>query len=137
MSITFEYSFNATLPFAELVREVNRVLGTSFDDRGTCTFLGMPFVLAEQRDEDDRELNFSAYRFQLWNKTWDGSPLRRVQLESLVLAAFVLRHELGIHEGMLTYESQRLLARYTADDEEVFDVVEHIDELHARLDASV
>jgi len=72
----------------------------------------MPFVLERHQYENDRNLNFADYRYQLRNKTWDGSALRTIQLEALVLAAFVLHATLEIDQGMLSYDAQRLLARY-------------------------
>lgn len=109
MSITFEYSFNSELDLPQLVEAVNRALGTSLqtddDDTFRCTFLGMSLALG-------RNDHFPEYRYQLWNKTWAGSSLRSIQLEALVLAIFVLHEIVGITDGMLSYEMQRVLARY-------------------------
>lgn len=71
----------------------------------------MPLVLERHHCENDRDLDFADYRHQLWNETWDSSALRKIQLETLILAAFV-RENLGVSEGLLSYDSQRLLARY-------------------------
>ena len=146
MSITFEFSFNAAIEFPLLVGEANRALGTALERDGSVAsgiLLGVTLVLEEHELENDRALNFHDYQYQLWNKTWDGSPLRSIQLETLVLAAFALRTILGITDGMLSYDSQTLLARYALVDGqwtdtatgEVIDVLNHIVELQNRLDA--
>lgn len=148
MSITFEYSFNAPLELPELVAAVNRALGSSFakvDAVYSCDFLGMPTILERHQYENDRDLNFAAYRYQLSNKTWADSALRAIQLETLVLIAFVMHESLGISDAMLSYEMQRVLARYGVAGGEWCDTTtgkaiepaEHIADLLQRLDALV
>jgi hypothetical protein len=151
VSITFEYSFNAPLELPELVAAVNRALGSSFvkaeesETVYSCDFLGMPTLLERHDYQDDRALNFTDYRYQLSNKTWADSALRRIQLETLVLIAFVLHETLGISNAMLSYEMQRVLARYGVAGEEWCDMTtgkavesaEHIVDLLQRLDALV
>lgn len=145
MSITFEFSFNASEAFPLLVDTVNRALGTSLmrdGDVASGVLLGMPLVLEQHDMEDDHELNFSDYRYQMWNKTWDGSALRSVQLETLVLASFALRTVLAVTDGMLSYEGQKLLARYALEDGRWCDSssatelhpLTHLVELQRRLD---
>lgn len=116
VSITFEYSFNSALDFPQLVEAVNRVLGTALrpeeGDVVSGVLLGTTVVLERHQLVDDRSLNFSDYQYQLWSKTWDSAALRSIQLETIVLAAFVLYVTLDITDGMLSYETQRLLARY-------------------------
>jgi hypothetical protein len=137
VSITFEYSFNAPLDLPELVAAVNRALGCSLvssgdDDAFRCDFFGMSLLLERHHYDNDRDLNFADYEFQLSNKTWDGSALRQIQLEVLVLAAFALQETVGIRDGMLSYDMQRLLARYSGN---ISDPAGHIHELQRRLDA--
>ena len=126
MSITFEYSFNSPLDLPELTEAVNRVLGTSFahgqSDAFHCNFLGLPFTLERHESENDRDLNFNDYQYQLWNKTWDGGTLRSIQVEVLILAAFVLQNSLGINDGLLSYDCQRVLARYAIVDGQWCDI---------------
>lgn len=148
MSITFEFSFNTALELPLLVDAVNRALGTLLErdgDAASGVLLGSALVLELHQMEDDGELNFSDYRYQLWSKTWDGSGLRAIQLESLVLAALVLHNLVGISNGMLTYEGQRLLARYEVVDGRwsdtisgaVIDIPGHLAELQNRLDDAI
>jgi hypothetical protein len=146
VSITFEYSFNSPLPFPELVDAVNRALGTTLQvddgDVASGVLLGSTLALARNDMEDDRALNFSAYRYQLWNKTWDGDAMRSIQLETIVLAAFVLHELVGVNEGMLSYDAQRLLARYDVVDDAWCDLTDgqpvdptaHIIDVLERLD---
>lgn len=146
MSVTFEYSFNAPHELSDLVDKVNRVLGTSLISGGEnafqCDLLGLPLVLDRHSLENDRDLNFENYRYQLWIKTWAGDALRIIQLEVLILAAFVLQQRLNICEGMLSYDRQRLLARYDLIDghwcdlttREAVDPTPHIVEILRRLD---
>ncbi len=149
MSITFEYSFNAPLELPELAEAVTRALGSHLerdeDDIYGCELLGMRMILERHDYETDRDLNVADYRYQLWNKTWDGSSMRRIQVEVLVLIAFVLYELVKIGDGMLTYEQQILLARYGVVDGEWCDTTTgepvepplHIVDLLNRLDQRV
>ncbi len=148
VSITFELSFNASADLPELAAGVNRVLGTAFERRDDDTFagtlLGLPYVLGPNECEDDGLVRWSEYRYQLSSSSAAGSVLRRIQLETLVLAAFALHASLGIDEGMLTYDLQRVLARYAVIDDRWCDLesmaeidpVGHINVLNERLDYS-
>ncbi len=146
MSITFEFSFNASANLTELAAGVTRVVGTAFERRDDTTFagtlFGLPCLLGTNECEDDGLVRWSDYRYQLSNSSAAGSVLRRIQMETLVLAAFALHSLLGIDEGMLTYELQRVLARYAVIDERWCDLesraeidpVGHINVLNERLD---
>jgi hypothetical protein len=147
VSITFEFSFNAPVDFPLLVDAVNRALGTTLQRDGDVAsglLLGVAAVLEQHDLVDDRDLKFSEYRYQLRNKTWDGSALRAIQLETLILAAFALHNALRLTNGMLTYECQRLLAHYNVVDGRlsdslsgaVIDVLDYIIEVQNRLDDS-
>src|SRR3954453_20331622 len=87
MSITVEYSFNSHLGPSELAFEISRRLGCVVKpDPGNPAplfsggFFGMELTLwAEQSLENDRDLNFEDYRYQLGNRTSAGMPLRPIQ----------------------------------------------------------
>ena len=136
MSITFEYSFNAGADLPDIIAGVSRVLGTA------GTLFGLPCVLGRNDYDDDRLIRWSDYQYQLSTTSAAGSALRRIQMETLFLAAFALHASLGIDDGMLTYESQRVLARYGVIDglwcdletATEIDPVEHIAVLNERLD---
>lgn len=148
MSITFEFSFNTDADLPELAAGVNRVLGTAFERRDDAmyagTLFGLPCVLGRNDYDDDGLIRWSDYRYQLSNSSAAGSTLRQIQMETLFLAMFALRSSLGIEDGMLTYESQRVLARYAAVDGRWCDLetateidpVEHLLVLNERLDRS-
>jgi hypothetical protein len=53
-----------------------------------------------------------------------------VQLAAMVAAVFVLQHELGLVDGMLTWDAQRLLARYR---EAIVDFEEHLAQVRAKV----
>ena len=150
MSITIEYSFNSKLALAKLASKISGSFGCGLepdpDDPKrlfTGGLFGMEVTLRTEHGlVNDRDLNFEDYRYQIGNQTWAGSLLRPIQLEVIALTAFFLHStSLEIHRGMLSYDAQRLLARYEQRGEEWFDLVggrrvtypEHLADLKARL----
>lgn len=148
MSITAEYFFDADMDLPVLAGKVNDWLGCSlaFEDGEnifSCEFFGMGLRLfTDHGFENDRELNFEDYPFVLINKTWSG-PMRMapIQVEAMGLTAFFLHRRFGIHRGILSFDSQVLLARYGLADGIWFDQVsqkpvrypEHIVDVRARI----
>jgi hypothetical protein len=124
VSVTVEYLFNTSATFSDLTPAVNRVLGCSLapyegDPADQyCRFCGMEFTLRTDHGlERDGELNFDDYQYILDTRTpVPDSDLRPIQVEVMVVAAYVLYRRLGIAQGMLTFDVQRLLARYTVVD---------------------
>src|SRR5262249_26382886 len=125
VSVTVEYLFNAEAALPDLAAEVNRALGCSLASyEGDvadqyCRFCGLEFTLHTDHGlVRDGELNFDDYRYILNTRTPipDGD-LRPVQVEVMVIAAYVLHRRLGISQGMLTFDVQLLLARYEVDGE--------------------
>lgn len=120
MSITVEYLFNFAATLPELTPRINDALNCSLTayngdaDDQFCRFLGMELSLhADHGLESDGDLNFSDYQYVLSSRTPAGdSVLRAIQVETMGIAAFVLRQKIGIAQGMLTFAVQRLLARY-------------------------
>jgi len=150
MSIAIEYLFNADADTGELAKAINSVLGTSLapieDDTNTfaCELFGMELVFrADHGYVNDRDADFESYRFVIGNKTWGSDSLRSIQLETMFMVAFVLHQRLGIAQGMLVYEVQRVLGRYEEREGEWLEstsgtpvtMPEHLLELHARLDS--
>lgn len=120
MSVTVGYFFNSDTSLAQLARDVNRVLGCSFapydgeDEDLYCRHYAMEFSLwTPSGFQNDRDLNFEDYRYELELRTPapDGD-LRPIQISVMALAAFALHMRLGIHTGILVCEEQVLLARY-------------------------
>ncbi|HEV7508028.1 MAG TPA: hypothetical protein VGS07_24300 [Thermoanaerobaculia bacterium] len=149
MSINIQYCFNSDLAPPALALQVSQRLGCSLTPaRGdpetlfTGTLLGIELKLwVMQGMANDRDLNFEDYRYQLSNKTSADSGLRPIQTEVIACSAFVLYEILGIHQGMLCYEVQTLLARYDLRDGDWYDLVgdkvvvypEHLVDIEARL----
>lgn len=149
MSVTVEFLFNTEATLLDLAREVNRVLGCSLapyednSDDQYCRFFGMEFTLKTGHElENDGELNFEDYRYILDTRTpIPDSDLRPIQVEVIVIAAFVLHQRLGINRGMITFDVQQLLARYEAVDGEWTDNISgqavrfprHIADVKARV----
>jgi len=134
MSVTVDFAFNASKALPELATDVNGALGCSLGPyRGSsddlyCRFLGLEFSLGEHPYEDDRDCDFKRYRYLLDSRTaMSEAHMRQIQLEVTALAAFVLVLRGIAKEGILTYNIQRLLARYSRRGErEVFDGVSEL-----------
>jgi hypothetical protein len=122
MSVTIDFCFNpadSSLSLGALTEQVNRALGCRLepyegdDTDFFCRFLGLELTLAHHSLENDRDCDFEAYAFLLDTRTpIPDEDLRCYQLEATALAAFTLLR-LGVAaNGILTYDVQRLLARY-------------------------
>ncbi len=153
MSITIGYFFNHPHDLLALAEEINAKLGYSFSpyqgnsEDQFCRFLGMELSLFKHTLENDREVNFEDFTYQVDTRTpWASADLRAMQLPAMALLAFALYRRMGI-TGMLVYDAQVLLARYEErlDSESgemgMFDTVSdqfvrfpiHFDALHSRL----
>jgi hypothetical protein len=119
VSVTIGYFFNHPKNLAELAEDINGWLGCSLSpyegnpndlyDR----FLCMEFSLFEVSGyENDRELDFENYRYELnFRRPTGDSDLEPILLPVMLMVVFGLHRRLGI-EGMLAYDVQILLARY-------------------------
>jgi hypothetical protein len=131
VSVTVEYLFNTDANLSDLAQAVNRILGCSLapyeGDAADqyCRFCGMELTLRTDHGlKRDGELNFEDYQFVLDTRTpIPDSDLRPIQVEVMVVAAYVLHRRLGIDQGMLTFDVQRLLAHYEVVDGEWTDKV--------------
>jgi hypothetical protein len=131
MSFTVEYFFNSDDDLKVVAPAINRVLGCSLaryegdPEDLYCRFCSMELTLRVDHGlVNDREMNFQDYRVVLDAQTpVPDSDLRPVQVEVMVLAAFLLHRRLAIHSGMLTFDVQRLLARYELVGDRWFDQV--------------
>ncbi len=120
MSITVEYFFNHDLELNQLTDVLNSTIGFSFapydGDQNDmyCRFMGMELTVCMDHGlENDRDCNFEDYAYQLSTRTPipDGD-LRRLQVESMAMLAFVLFCRLDVGSGLLTFDAQQVLARY-------------------------
>jgi|SRR5262245_16468248 len=118
MSITVDYFFNYPGDLASITELVNKSVGCSLspykgDSQDMFSrFLGMELSLSSHDFENDRDLNFEEYTFQLSLRTPMGlAALRGMQLSAMAYIAYVLYFGLKV-SGMLVYDGQTLLARY-------------------------
>lgn len=120
MGISVEYYFNSGLALPELAQQLNAPLGSRLapfhDDQPAGEHIGRTAGLQTELDhnihEDDGELAFGAYRYQLALHTSGGpARLRPIQLP-VMLSIVRVMHELWGYDGMLVYDVDVLLARY-------------------------
>ncbi len=119
MSIWIDYFFNSDQSFDQLLKEINERLGSNLvlsetdEDNSHGIFFGMPFSLHTHNLENDRELNFQDYKYQIGLTTyWGSADLRQMQALIVASIAFLLYRRMQISEGILVYDVQRLIARY-------------------------
>lgn len=152
MSVTIDFVFNSLDDLIETGGRINSTLGVVLQpyagDRNDlfAHFLGLELSLVACSLEDDRDLDFSRYRFMLSTRTaWPASDRRTYQLEATALAAYALLTVGAVQDGMLVYDVQRLLARYSRTAEgEVWDSVSlsvvsfpgHLERLRSRMRAA-
>lgn len=120
MSITIDYFFNHSDDLPELTRNINAWLGCSLAryEGNTkvlfCRFLAMEFSLSTHDLENDRELDFETYKYNLgFRVPAPDADLRISQLPAMALVAYTLFRRMKI-TGMLVYDVPILLARYEA-----------------------
>ena len=119
MSIYIDYFFNSNKDFKQLLKEINELLGSNLissetdEENSSGSFFGMPLSFHTQTLENDRELNFQDYKYQIGLTTyWGSADLRDIQVSIVAFIAFLLYLRMQISEGILVYDVQRLLARY-------------------------
>jgi hypothetical protein len=153
MSITIDYFFNYSNDFPELTRNINAWLGSSLApyegdaEDLFCRFLPMEFSLSTHDLENDDELDFENYKYELgFRVPAPDADLRTIQLPAITLVAYTLYRQMKI-TGMLVYDAQTLLARYEERVEpenntlEIYDIVsgefasfpKHFETLQKRL----
>ena len=136
MSIDIDYLFNSETKFEQLVKEINEVFGTNLklsetdEENSSGSFFGMPFSFHTHNFENDGEINFQDYRYEIGVKTyWGSADLRSIQVSIVSFIANVLYRRMKISDGILVYDTQRLLARYIEkfnpeiDENDLFDIV--------------
>jgi hypothetical protein len=153
MSITVDFAFNASGPLAAVQRTANSAIGVTLQpyegdtDDLFCRFLGLELSLHTTAGlEDDRDLDFNLdftrYGYLLSTRTAAPSTaLRLYQVEATALAALSLLLVGGVRDGLLAYDLQTLLARYTVDGDAIHDAVsgeavdlpQHLVDLRARV----
>jgi len=130
MSINVGYFFNSDAPLPEVAELLNKALGCHFqpyqgDDSDLfCRFLSLEISLWAHDLEDDRDLDFTTYRYELSTRTPAGDgDIRELQLGVMAMLPSILQCRAGITSGILVYDVQRLLARYEMRGDKFFDAV--------------
>ena len=136
MSIYIDYLFNSDIKFEQLVKEINKILGSNLtqnetvEENSSGTLFGMPLSFYAHRLENDGEINFQDYKYEIGVTTYSGgADLRNIQVLIVSLIANVLYRRMKVSEGILVFDAQLLLARYTEkfnseiDGNDLFDIV--------------
>jgi hypothetical protein len=152
MSITIDYFFNFAGSFSELVTQVNACLGCDLKPyEGNAgdlfhRFLSMELSLGKHTYENDGDLDFEAYTFAIGirNPVPDGD-IRDMVSSVMGIVPALLYRRCGIRDGILVFDGQKLLARYTESHNGprcgLFDTVgsrlvefpEHIGDINSRI----
>jgi hypothetical protein len=130
VSITVGYYFNAAHSLSDLGDLLGRVLGVRFapyegDPSDLfCRLFSLEASLSIHSLDDDRDLEFTAFRYVLDTRTpVPDADFRDLQLGIMATLPALLHRRAGIVDGMLVYDVQRLLARYELRHDEFFDTV--------------
>lgn len=118
MSVTIDYFFNYSDDLSEFVKNINACLGCSLARYGDdsedlfCRFFGMEFSLWKHELENDRELDFENYKYEIgFRVAAPDADLRVLQLPAIILIIYTLFYRMKI-TGMLVYDVQKLIAKY-------------------------
>jgi hypothetical protein len=118
MSINVGYYFNSDKSLNELTKEINSWLGSNLvpcegdEEDLFCIFLGMELSIGTHDLENDGELNFEDYKYEIDIRTSMGNAVMRdIQISTVAFIAKVLYNRAKL-TGMLVYDVQRTLARY-------------------------
>ncbi len=134
---TIDYFFNYSDDLPELIKNINACLGCSLARYGDdsedlfCRFLGMEFSLSKHALENDRELDFENYKYEIgFTVAAPDADLRELQLPAIILIIYALFSRMKI-TGMLVYDVQNLIAKY----EERFNKESNSSELYDTVSA--
>lgn len=119
MSINIAYFFNWPGTLGELAAQFHLWMGSDLQpyegdpENLYCRFLGMEFSLNEHDLENDSELNFEDYRYEVGIRTpIPDTDFRTLQVITMASLVYALYRRLGISDGILVHEVALLLARY-------------------------
>lgn len=152
MSITIDYFFNFEGNLEDLTAKVNSCLGSNlqpYDGNSNDLFdrfLSMELSLSTHTLENDTDLNFEDFQYEIGirNSVPDGDVRDMVSTVMGLIPSLLYRRG-DIKEGILIYDVQILLARYTERIEDsitgLFDEVSgvfvesprHISDINSRI----
>lgn len=120
MSITIDYFFNFEGELEELTAKVNDCLGCNlrpYDGNAQDIFdhfLSMELSLSTHRLESDIDFNLADFKYDIGIRNpWGASDIRDMVPTVMGLVPSLLYRRCGITEGILVFDVQILLARYT------------------------
>lgn len=109
MSVSVEYCFRSTLPLPELAAQIAAPLGCHLPLEDAL-LLGTRLTLGRCEEENDGELEYEAYNYELSLLT-SGPNFRTTLLPTMLSVIRVLQQLFG-YSGMLVYHLAILLAKY-------------------------
>ena len=118
MSVNVSYFFNSDQNLKDLTKEINGWIGSNLlpyegnEEDLFCNFLGMELSFGTHELDNDRELDFENYIYQIDIRIpWGNAALRDIQTATVAFIAKVLYRRMKI-TGMLVYDVQIILAKY-------------------------
>ena len=119
MSTSVHYFFNSERNFEDLTSDINGWLGCNLapyedSDVQFDRFMGMELGLDHDHGfENDRDVNFEDYRYSVDIRipAPDGD-LGYIREATVSCIVHVLYCRMGISDGLLVYNTQRVIARY-------------------------
>lgn len=109
MSVTVEYYFRSDLSRDDLAKQISAPLGCLSTMEDTL-LLGTRLTLGRCEEENDGELEFEAYNYELILRT-SGRHFRSTLIPNMLSVVRVLQELFG-YTGMLVYDLAVLLAKY-------------------------
>ena len=109
MSVTVEYYFRSDLSLSDLTAQISTPLGCRPPLADTL-LLGTRLTLDRCEEENDGELEFEAYNYELVLRT-NGRHFRATLIPTMLSVVRVLQELFGYH-GMVVYNLAILLAKY-------------------------
>ena len=110
MSVTVEYYFRSDLSPTDLTAQIGPPLSCWDRPLEDSLLLGGRLTLGRCEEEDDGEMEFGAYNYELVLRT-SGRHFRATLIPNMLSVVRVLQELFG-YEGMLVYNLAILLARY-------------------------
>ncbi len=129
MSITIDFFFNYGGNIESLLKDLENWVGCYFlpyennPDDLYCRFLGMELSFSEHELENDRDLDFENFKYEIGIRTpIPDADFRTQQLLTMASLTYAMYRRLQI-SGILVFDLQSLLARYEIHGEKLFDTI--------------
>ena len=136
MSVTVEYHFRSDLSLPDLAAQISAPLGCGLPLEDNL-LLGTRLTLDRCEEENDGELTYAAYNYELELRT-TGRHFRSTLIPTMLSVIRVLQELFG-YEGMLVYSLAIPLAKYdeqfvdTLSDTSLSDYLAHLTAVMRRV----